>query len=320
MARTGRRNEAGKPLSWILAIGISFVASLFVSGLVLLIILNMLEPSTSKNFRDVGVLFAATIAAAGAITASFIAFSTSQRIESAKDALERARHVDDERTRAEAALVTLGVVATQLDGLYRGVRDRLDRLKSVAKTRDLDRCLVEVAKLESVPDNFQLLQQMDVRFFRLREQEAVRSIQVDLQLLDDAVDDLKAHFGPSKETAEEIIKSAGPDLIFETFEDRIDRAEGRAKSLFHELVHYINQRGSDVIPDERKLNMLLGYGASQVQQDEPIASLGQAAEAIRAIASDLLRKHVAPNDLREILKAAADKIRDEDAVPHSTKP
>ena len=190
----------------------------------------------------------------------------------------------------------------------------------MAKTRDLDRCLVEVAKLESVPDNFQLLQQMDVRFFRLREQEAVRSIQVDLQLLDDAVDSLQAHFGPSKETAEKIIKSAGPDLVFETFEYSIERAEQRAILLFQQLKHYINQRGSDVIPDERKLNMLLGYGASEVQQDEPIASLDQAAEAIRAIASDLLRKRVTPNDLREILKASADKIRDENGVPYSTKP
>ena len=74
--------KRAKPLPWVLATGISIVAFLFVSGLVLLIILNKLEPSTSKNFRDVGVLFAATIAAAGAITASFIAFSTPRNVSS----------------------------------------------------------------------------------------------------------------------------------------------------------------------------------------------------------------------------------------------
>src|SRR4051794_19008207 len=97
-----RIDKQGRPAVRTVVTGGVVLGIQFLLGTVVLIRLNATKPA--NQFRDVGLLFGATIAATGAITAAFIAFQASRHIEAERDSRERRRMMDVERTKTEAAI------------------------------------------------------------------------------------------------------------------------------------------------------------------------------------------------------------------------
>jgi hypothetical protein len=133
---TGLRQEMRrlKGIPRISLVGAAVVLILFVTGLALMVALNSSKPDSS--FRDVALLFGAALAATGAITAAFIAFTAAQTVEEQKDLRERARKVDSERVIAESSVVALHAVATVLDQIVIKADEDARALVAAAKQRN----------------------------------------------------------------------------------------------------------------------------------------------------------------------------------------
>jgi hypothetical protein len=291
-------------------IGGTIVVLLFAVGVALLVHLNSSAPLSP--YRDVALLFGAALAATGAVTAALVAFGSAQKVEEQKDFRERARRIDFERAGAEYSLLSLHVVATTLDRIYRRARDDAERLSSAAARKDLKAFIECAVKSEAVPAAIRVLDEMAVNFLKDRELKSIRNIQVGLDLLSRRVSAIKEQFN-NVQLATAVKQDCGDTAFWSVCEYQAQSLQTRAKDLFDRIVPYINERAAGVMPDEAKLNLLLGGYASEVAPK--ILSLDEVKIFLRGVADDMLRQHVAPDDLRKFLRATADQVRDEDAVP-----
>jgi hypothetical protein len=309
---TGLRQEVRqlKGIPKISLVGAALVLVLFVAGVALMVVLNSSKPDSS--FRDIGLLFGAALAATGAITAAFIAFSAAQTVEEQKDLRERARKIDSERVIAESSVVALHAVATVLDQIFIKADEDARALVAAAKQRNAkhyrDACLT----MSAVPMNLPVLDNLQIPYLKDREQAAVRSMQVALAMLSENVQRMRSRNESVADVLEEINRDEDSYWTIEG-----GKAEALLKSalyLFERITPYINRRDPSVAPDESKLILLLGGYASDVSPR--IADLEEVSTYLSQIASDFLKQHVSPADLRRMFRATADKIKDEDVVPY----
>lgn len=291
--------------------GSTAIGLLFLFGVGFLIWLNL--NYQGHQFRDIGIVFAATIAASGAIIASFIAFKASHHIEAEKDYLNRCQKMDNERTQAEVAIVTLHVAATFLDGIYQQIRDRGNEAKYGIDQNDYLAYKHAIAAMPIIPNPFPLTDGLDVRFMRLEEQQAVRSIQSCIGLLESSVKKAKEDIQLSNSERERLIQELGENEFFMALKSGFDQVHKNNKMLFGAIVPYLNSRKASAIPDEIKLRMLLGD--LRVSLKTPINTLDEATEEVRLLASRLLRENVHAADIQNMFQAIASGITDEDSIP-----
>lgn len=291
--------------------GAIVICTLFLLGVGTLVWLN--TTAASSQFRDVGLIFGAAIAATGAIVAAFIAFQASHHLEGEKDLRERRRKIDDERTKTEAAIVTLHVAATFMDRIYKQVRDCNEQAKRALEQKDFSGYRNSVEAMPDIPNPFPLISDLDVRFMRVEEQRGIRNIQVCLELQERSVKAIKSDIRLGKLDQKKLLAALGEDGFFGALGHQSREVEQHNKMLFEAIVPYINARKAAAIPDESKLRMLLGdlRGDDEI----PITSLDEALEKIRMLASRLLREHVAANNVRSLMHTVADGIKDEDSIP-----
>ena len=290
-------------------VGAMIVVTLFVLGVTLILLINIAFPN--KQFRDVAIIFASAIAAMGAIIAAFIAFQAGHQIEAEKDRRERLRRIDEERTRTEAALVSLHVAATFIDGLYRQVQDFLDPAKNALTQCNFTEYRRIVGFLPAIPTPFPLINDIDIRFMRLSEQHAIRAIEVSLELLRKSIESVHGDVQIERSMRESMIAELGQEGFFVALDYNLNHVEQSAKKLFKDVAPYINARRPSVIPDESKLRMLVGDFSGG---DIIVTSLDEALEQIRIVASKLLREHVEARDVRSSLLTVAESVKDEDSL------
>lgn len=305
------KNRATKTL----IVGSIILASLFILGGILVFSLNSSSPD--KDFRDLAIVIASTIAATGAISGAFIAFQSSRQVELEKDLSERRRRIDEERTKTDSALVSLHVAATFLDGYYIQIRKFLEPSKIALKSKNYIEHKRLTASLPTISIPFPLLSEIDIRFMRRSEQNAIRSIQVSLELIRQSIEGVREDVRLNKTEFDALVSELGEDDFFSALQFNIDSLERNLKSLFDNILPYINSRRPSAIPDESKLKMLLGEFESC---DITIDSLEDAQEHIRIVASKLLREHVEAKDVRSLLRTVANNIKDEDSIPIGPTP
>ena len=295
--------------------GAIILAIFFAAGIALLIVLNTGDPT--GKLRDIAVVFAATIAATGAITAAFIAFQAGRHLEADKDLRERRRRLDEERVKTEADLVTLHVVATVIDGVYQRVRDSNETEEWAIGQRKYGEFCKAIAGLPNLPSPFPLITELDVRFMRLDELTGIRNIRVHLDMLEDVIERAKAECKTQPSIQTDIRESLGDDTFFGALSQRTGQIKHCNSGLFNAIVPYINQRRAAAIPDEAKLAKLLGRLTDDTENRMAVQSLDDALDRIRQLASQLLLDHVDAKDVRSLLRTVAKTIKNEDSIPHT---
>tara|TARA_Y100001001_G_scaffold145736_1_gene152640 strand:- start:2100 stop:3035 length:936 start_codon:yes stop_codon:yes gene_type:complete len=300
------------PVARSVLFGTVILVVFFVSGVALLIALNTSSPTGS--FRDIGVVFAATIAATGAITAAFIAFQAGRHLEVDKDLRERRRRLDEERVKTEADLVTLHVTATVIDGIYQRVEELNSSAKSAINQKKYNEFCKAIAGLPNIGVPFPLIAELDVRFMRLEELTGIRNIQVHLDILKSEIEKAKDEIRMQSSIQKEIRGSLGDEAFFGALGYRAGQIEHYNSGLFKAIAPYVNQRRVAAIPDEMKLSMLLGDLKDNIEKSA-VVSLNDALDRVRQLASQLLLDHVEAKDVRSSLIAVAKTIKDEDSIP-----
>lgn len=303
------------PLIKIARRGAIIVGGLFVLGIGVLIYANAKFGSNTTSFRDTGVVFGATIAAAGAIAAAFIAFQGSRDLEEKKDLQERLRRIDDERTKAEAAIVTLHVMATFIDGLHSQIGEVNGMVENALKKKSYSEFCRAVVTMPSVPNPFPLIRDLDVRFMRLAEQKNIRGIEVCLELLGNALKALESDSQLSKTAQDQFLALLGEEGFFDMLQHASKQVGQFNQKLFDAAFTYINQRKPSTIPDESKLSMLLGD--LKGENKGPIDTLDEARESIRNLASYLLNNKVDPAEVRRLMQSVAESVEVQDSVTKS---
>jgi hypothetical protein len=304
------QDQKTKGISRTVRIGGGLIIMLFIAGVSAIIVLNLIGQGTAT--KDLGVLFASMVAATGVITTASIAYQASHHLEAEKDRNERSRKRDEERVMAETALVTLHVIATRLDGYYLRMKDAIEALQHALKNQNLKRFHSTVNGMPSIPIPFPLLEKLDTRFMRLPEQQAVRNMEVDVYLIASATKDIRSMVGTDIDANHRILDSLGPEAFYSAHSDQLDHLIHCNRQLFATITPYINQRKASTVPDEFKLQMLLGY----LDPADPVKihSLDDARERIRIVASRLLQDHVEAKDIRDLMSDVANGIRDEDSI------
>lgn len=306
-----KTTTTSSPIIRTIIIGAIVVAAVFLIGLGSVVALSHFGPATAA--RDVGVIFASTIAAVGVVTTAFVAFQASHHLEIQKDRHERERKVDEERTVAEAALVTLHVIATRLDGYYTRVRDGAESLRNAVDEHDFDRYVSSAKALPYITVPFPLIGHLDTRFMRLAEQQTVRNIEVDVHLISEALERIRSTVKGDLGNERALLATMGAESYFGALSQYVSQLEQQVRQLFKTITPYINQRRSGAVPDEAKLQMLLGI--LDANDRVAVTSLAEASERVRVVTAQLLREHVHARDLRSLLKATLDGIHDEDSIP-----
>ncbi len=268
--------------------------------------------------KELGVIFASTIAATGVVVAAFIAYKTGHAIESEKDRNERKRRIDEERVATEAAIVCLHVIASRLDGYYLMMQNEIDTLEDYINKKDLERLVFSAQNIPSVSFSFHLLEKLDTRFMRVQEQKAVSRIEVCLQILAAEVKDTRAAVGMNIDASKKALAVMGEEKFFTAQLRYVSRLRGRNEDLLKAITPYMFERKPITIPDEWKLRMLLGA----LHDDDDVLkfnSIHDARESVRKLASRLLNEHFHASDVRAVLTDVAENIRDEDSIPFGNK-
>lgn len=290
-----------------------------VMAVALVLILGVTSVMTLGNFnasgvgKELGVIFASTIAATGVVLAAFIAYKTGQAIESEKDRNERKRRVDEARVEAEAAIVFLHVIASRLDNYYLMMEYEIDGLDELIKKKDLAGLVFAAQNIPSMSFSSYLLEKLDIRFMRLEEQKAVSRIELCLQILAAEVKDTRVAVGMGFDSSKKALEAMGDEKFFTAQSYYVSRLRQKNAELFDAINPYIFERKPITIPDEYKLRMLLGV----FRDDDFLTfnSIHDARESARKLASGLLKSHFRAGDVRAVLIDVAESIRDEDSIP-----
>ncbi len=292
--------------------GTILIFALLVFGVSFLAFLNI--KNESMESFNIELIFAAVIASAGAITAAFVSYQANYYVECKKDRHQRLQKIDYERAKTRASIVTLHSVASVIDvSIYQRIRTKNESAKHALENKNFILFHIAIKGMPDLPNSFPLVADLDIKFMRSAEQKAVNSIQMYLELIDKSLKSVKMDVHD-----QELLQAKlGEDTFFSALNHHINQIEHYNKKLWDTITPYLTDRGSEIVPDEDKLRMLLG---GDLNSEMPINNLEDAKEEIQKLASRLLRKNFTTQDIRKLLNnvkdSVQDSIKDEDSIPN----